>query len=77
MITRDDIIEMQTILDDSYVRQNECSERQETVNKKLANDDKRIERQEVFSASLKKALWIIAGALASEVIFNIFSLIRG
>lgn len=77
MITRDDIIEIQTILDDRYVRQNICTERQDAVNKKLSNDDKRIERQEIFSAGLKRALWIVAGALASEVVINIFNLIKG
>lgn len=77
MLTNSDILELQKMLDDRYVRQNECSERQESVNKKLANDDKRIERQELFSASLKKALWIVAAALASEVVINILNLIKG
>lgn len=76
MITKDDIIEMQSILDDRYVRQNECSERQEIMNKRFANDDKRIERQEQFTESLRKALWIVAAALASEVVINIFNLIK-
>ena len=77
MITNSDIIEIQRILDDRYVRQNICNDRQETVNKKLSNDDKRIEKQETFSAGLRKALWIVAAALASEVVINIFNLIKG
>ena len=76
-MTNSEILEITRILDDRYVRQNECNERQETVNKKLASDDKRIERQELFSASLKRALWIVAAALASEVVINILNLIKG
>lgn len=42
-LTHDDIKELKKELDDRYVLQSDCDERQREVNKKFANDDKRIE----------------------------------
>ena len=77
MATKEDIIELQSIFDDRYVKQNDCNERQEKVNSRFANDDKRIERQEAFNESLKKFLWIGISALVGEVIISLLTLIQG
>lgn len=43
-IEHEDITELKKVFDDRYVLQADCSERQEGINKKFANDDKRIEK---------------------------------
>lgn len=74
MIDHNDIMELKKVFDDRYVLQSDCNERQEGINKKLANDDKRIDlilaeqkqmRQETKSG-LKFNNWLtmaILGAL--------------
>lgn len=42
-ITHEDIQELKKVFDDRYVRIEDCNDRQEAVNKKFANDDKRID----------------------------------
>ena len=42
-ITHEDIQELKKVLDDRYVLQSDCNEIQEGVNKRFANDDKRID----------------------------------
>ena len=42
-ITHEDVQELKTVFDDRYVLQSDCNEKQENVNKKFANDDKRID----------------------------------
>jgi hypothetical protein len=42
-ITHEDITELKKIFDDRYVRIEDCNDKQEAVNKKFANDDKRID----------------------------------
>lgn len=42
-VSHDDIQELKKVFDDRYVLQSDCNEIQETVNKKFANDDKRID----------------------------------
>lgn len=77
MIEKEDIMYMQTVFDDRYVKQNDCNERQEAVNRKFANDDKRIERQEEFNETLKKFLWVGISALLGEVLISLLTLIQG
>lgn len=43
MVTHEDITELKKVFDDRYVLQSDCNEIQEGVNKKFANDDKRID----------------------------------
>lgn len=78
-ITHDDITELKRVFDDRYVLQSDCSDKQETINKKLANDDKRIDlilaeqksmRQETKSG-LKFNNWLttaVLGAIVAAVI---------
>lgn len=43
MLTHEDFTEIKKVLDDRYVKIEDCNEKQEQVNKKFANDDKRID----------------------------------
>ena len=64
MITHEDITELKKEFDDRYVLQSDCSETQEKINNKFANDDKRIEllvRQQTINN------WL-TGAIASGII---------
>ena len=42
-ISHDDIMELKKVFDDRYVKIEECNDRQEKINRKFSNDDKRIE----------------------------------
>ena len=42
-LTHEDIQELKKVFDDRYVLQSDCDNTQATINKKFANDDKRIE----------------------------------
>ena len=79
MITHEDITELKKVFDDRYVLQSDCSEKQETINKKLANDDKRIDlilaEQKSMRQETKRGLkfnnWLttaVLGAIVAAVI---------
>jgi hypothetical protein len=53
-ITHDDITELKRVFDDRYVLQSDCNEKQEEVNKKFANDDKRIDLMIVEQKQMRK-----------------------
>lgn len=42
-LTHEDITELKKVFDDRYVLQADCDSTQASINKKFANDDKRIE----------------------------------
>lgn len=74
-LEKEDIIELQSILDDRYVKQKDCDERQERVNNRFANDDKRIE---LLSSKFKiwdKLFWVIASASIGSLVTAIIELI--
>lgn len=67
-INHDDIEELKRVFDDRYVKQNDCDNKQAIMNKKLANDDKRIE---VMVQKININNWLtlaIAGGIISLVI---------
>jgi hypothetical protein len=67
-ITREDLQVIKKELDDRYVLQSDCNEIQEGVNKKFANDDKRID---LLISQQKINNWLtlaIAGGIISLVI---------
>lgn len=83
MITADDIQtvknELVAYFDDRYVKVTKCDETQKEINKRFANDDKRIDRllllQEQNRADLKKNNWLttaILGVLIAGIIGYIF-----
>ena len=67
-LTHDDFMEIKQVLDDRYVLQSDCSEKQESLNKKLAKDDKRIE---IIIHDFKIIKWLLtalAGASGGSLI---------
>lgn len=50
--------------DERYVHIDSCSEKQETVNKKFAHDDKRIE---IISHDFKVIKWLVTTVAASSI----------
>ena len=73
--THDDIMELIKVFDDRYVLQSECNEKQESINKKFANDDKRIDlilaEQKQMRKETKNGLkfnnWLTAAVLGAIV----------
>ena len=74
-ITHEDIQEIKKILDDRYVRIDDCNEKQEAVNKKFANDDKRIDLMAIdikqmrneTKSGLKFNNWLTAAVLVAII----------
>lgn len=70
-----DIMELKKVFDDRYVLQSDCSEKQEAVNKMLANDDKRIDlilqEQKQMRSETKRGLkfnnWLTAAVLVAII----------
>lgn len=78
-LTHEDMQEIKKILDDRYVQIVDCDNKQTDINKKFANDDKRIDRillmQEEGNRAIKKNNWLtttILGIIIAGVIGYIF-----
>lgn len=78
-ITHEDMQEIKKVLDDRYVLQADCDSKQQNINNKLANDDKRIDmillKQEEGNKDIKKNNWLtttILGIIIAGVIGYIF-----
>ena len=78
-ITHEDMQEIKKVLDDRYVMQSDCDAKQQSINSKLANDDKRIDlillKQEEGYKDIKKNNWLtttILGIIVAGVIGYIF-----
>ena len=78
-ITHEDMQEIKKVLDDRYVLQSDCDAKQQNINNKLANDDKRIDlillKQEEGNKDIKKNNWLtttILGIIIAGVIGYIF-----
>lgn len=74
-ITHEDITELKSVFDDRYVLQSDCSEKQESVNKKFAKDDKRIEIISHDFGVIKKLMWAVATASIGSLVVAFFELI--
>lgn len=74
-IDKTDILELQDILDDRYVLQSSCNDRQEKINGKFSNDDKRIEIISHDFAVIKKLMWAVASASIGSLVVAFFELI--
>ena len=72
-VSHEDITELKKVFDDRYVLQSECSEIQEGVNKKFANDDKRIDLLIHEQKQGNKLSWGILMGVACLVIEGIIS----
>ena len=75
MVTHEDITELKKVFDDRYVMQADCTEKQEQVNKKFANDDKRIEIIAHDFDVIKKLMWAVASASIGSLVVAFFELI--
>ena len=75
MLTRDDFNEIKKELDDRYVLQSHCNDKQEAVNKKLANDDKRIDKLLDKFNTVSKLLWVIASSVIGALVLELLGLI--
>lgn len=74
-ITHEDIQEIKKVLDDRYVLQSDCDETQEKMNKKFANDDKRIDLLSHRMNVWNKLLWTIATTSVGALVTSVFQLI--
>lgn len=61
--------------DERYVMASECNDRQEKVNKRFANDDKRIEIISHDFGVIKKLMWAVASASIGSLVVAFFELI--
>ena len=75
MLTHDDFNEIKKELDDRYVLQSDCNDKQESVNKKLANDDKRIDKLLDKFNTVSKLLWVIASSVIGAFVLELLGLI--
>jgi hypothetical protein len=70
-----DIMELKKVFDDRYVLQSDCNDRQESVNKKFANDDKRIDKLIDRMNLWNKLLWAIASSSIGALVVSFLELI--
>lgn len=74
-LEHNDIMELKKVFDDRYVLQSDCNDKQEKINNKLANDDKRIDlilaEQKQMRKETKNGLkfnnWLTAAILGAIV----------
>ena len=74
-VTHEDIQELKNVFDDRYVLQSDCNDKQESVNKKLANDDKRIDILLDKFGTVSKLLWVIASSVIGALVLELLGLI--
>lgn len=74
-VTHEDIQELKVVFDDRYVLQSDCATTQENVSKKLANDDKRIDKLFDRLKLWDKLLWAIASASIGALAVSFLELI--
>ena len=74
-MTMEEKQELEDFCNARYVRKDDCIERKEHMEEKLANDDKRIEVIEHDFGVLKRLLWLIAGEGAAALVAMLINLI--
>ena len=67
--------EIFAIADDKYVHIEDCNDKQQRVNAKFANDDKRIDKLIDKMNLWNKLLWAIASSSIGALLASIFELI--
>ena len=73
--THDEMTELKKAFDERYVLHSECNEKQESINKKFANDDKRIDLLIAKTAVWEKLLWAIASSSIGALVLAFLELI--
>ena len=61
--------------DDRYVLKSDCNEKQEAVNKRFTNDDKRIDKLIDRMNLWNKLLWAIASSSIGALVVSFFELV--
>lgn len=61
--------------DERYVKIESCAEKQEAVNKKFANDDKRIDRLIDRMEIWNKLFWAIASSSIGALVMSVLELV--
>lgn len=74
-LSHDDFTEIKRVLDERYVLQHVCNEKQENVNRKFANDDKRIEIMANGLSTIKRLLWAVTTSSIGVLVVAFFELI--
>lgn len=72
-ISHEDIMELKRVFDDRYVLQSDCDNNQKDINKKFANDDKRID----FLIHQQKINNVLTGAIASGIVALVIKVFLG
>lgn len=74
-IDSNDMAYIRQVLDAIYVMQRDCDENREEINKKLFNEDKRVDILAHDFVILKKLAWIIATSVIGILVTSICNLI--
>lgn len=74
-LTREDFTDIKMELDDRYVLQSDCNDKQDAVNKKFSSDDKRIAIISHDFSIIKKLMWTVASASIGSLVVAFFELI--
>lgn len=74
-MTQEEFMSLCELLDERYVKQKDCDTRQEKVNKKFANDDKRIDLLVSKMQTWNKLLWVIATSGIGGLVTAVLNLI--
>lgn len=74
-IDRETMDYLQDVFDERYMHRLDCSKEQERVNKKFANDDKRIDMIQAKIRLFEKLAYIIATASVGSLVTQIAGLL--
>lgn len=74
-MTNEERKELEEYFDERYVRKDDCTERQAVIDTRFANNATRNAIVAHDVAAIKKVLWFVAGAIVSEVVVMLFSII--
>lgn len=74
-MTNEERKELEEYFDERYVRKDDCNERQNLIDTRFANSATRNAIVAHDVAAIKKVLWFVAGAIVSEVVVMLFSII--
>lgn len=74
-LEHDDFTEIKRVLDDRYVLKSDCNDRQESISKKFANDDKRIDKLIDRMDIWNKLFWVIASSSIGALVVSFLELI--
>lgn len=77
MFSNEEVVELKAVFDERYVLQSDCNDKQNAVNRKFANDDKRIELVVHDFSIIKKLVWIVATSAIGQIIIDVMSMLKG